>query len=251
MAAVLLCLLLGTLFADLAGGSGRRHQDESAARPPASKPCYGCWIGGRCYSAKSHNPKEYCQVCIPEWSKTRWSYIDQRWCDDGISGNGSDWCLGGHCVGHTYSDPCLNEGAFCNGYYTIDAKTDKCVWHDPPCADDGVFCNGEEYCVEHPTEPVPYECRRTPPPCKGRGNFCDGVTICKEETHECEEPRFPCPDDGLFCNGFEACDENKDACVHIGIPCGPTQICDEDTDACLVNDDNADKTADKSQGCGA
>jgi len=189
-------------------------------------------------------------------------------CEDNIYCNGTDTCNNKTCSLHT-GNPCpINDGLFCNGAETstcIEAS-DSCAHTGNPCLDDGAYCNGAETCNEgqdtcqHTGNPCPEDdgiycngiehqacdegtdtCLHTGDPCADDGLFCNGITSCNETLDTCNYPPISCPDDGLFCNGAEMCDENSNQCYRTAAPCQEDGLfcngvtsCSEEQDKCVT-----------------
>jgi len=72
-----------------------------------------CHIDGGCYTDGTENPSNTCQICNVGISTTTWSPKGGNPCNDGDPCTYSDQCVGGACVGTSYS---CNDGLPC----TID-----------------------------------------------------------------------------------------------------------------------------------
>ena len=94
-------------------------------------------------------------------------------CDDALHCTGVETCVDHVC--QPGSDPCPDDGLFCNGEETCDAEGDSCVSSGNPCpenlrcdegidacvdctgdgdCDDGLYCTGVETCVTTSASPA-------------------------------------------------------------------------------------------------
>lgn len=207
-ALVVLVTLLAACGCQHASAEKQARTDASPAI--SNQGCDGCLIDGVCRPERTRNPENECEACIAAQNPNGWSAVPDRvFCDDGILGNGFDWCMKGKCAGHTdQNDPdvCNNNGLFCDGYEVYDPDTDSCVSMPPPCPRDNIVCNGFELCEEkHDKKNPGYEC------------------VALEN----------CADNKYFCDGVEYCDPEEDRCKKTGSPCKPDEVCDEENDKCL------------------
>ena len=118
-------------------------------------------------------------------------------CDDRIPCTVDTCDLGTKTCLMQPADTACDNGSFCDGVETCDAKL-GCLEGDPVDCDDGVACTVDS---------------------------CD-VDACVNG------PVDAACDDGLFCNGLESCDARL-GCVANEIPC-PDGSCDEAKDQCVI-----------------
>lgn len=144
-------------------------------------------------------------------------------CDDGLSCNGAETCVGGTCQAGTAVN--CNDGVACT--------TDACTEPGGTCSNtpnnaacsDGLACNGAETCS------ATLGCQA------GTAVSCNDGVACT--TDACTEPGGTCSytpnnaacSDGLFCNGNETCNATL-GCQAGTDPC-PGLTCDETNDVCI------------------
>jgi len=136
---------------------------------------------------------------------------------DGLDNN----CEGGVDEEPAASDSCDNA-LFCDGEESC--VSGACVAGTDPCPNDGLWCNGTEGCDE-----TGDQCTTTGDPCPQDGLFCNGVEGCNEGTDQCTAGSDPCPD-GNDCTD-DSCDEGLDICENQCVagdpedPCCPDPAC--------------------------
>jgi hypothetical protein len=147
-------------------------------------------------------------------------------CADGTCSHSDNCAAGEQCNATTGAcdalcavDADCDDATFCNGAETCSADG-ICVAGTDPCTDNGVFCDGTESC-DVATDA-----------CVSSGDPCAVGTTCDEATAACLT-EVACTldadcDDGLFCNGAETCVIPVDATE--GVCADGTRPCD-DTDA--------------------
>ena len=160
--------------------------------------------------------------------------------------NGIERCVGGRC--QPGSDPCPDDGLYCNGEEGCDEEEDVCTQSGDPCigtetpicdeekdacveclsdedCEGGLVCSDEGICVELTSCVTDADC--------DDGSFCNGEETCVDGVCQDGEP-VTCEDDGEFCTGEEVCDETADACISSGDPCigTATPDCNEIDDIC-------------------
>jgi subtilisin family serine protease len=144
-------------------------------------------------------------------------------CDDGLSCNGAETCVGGTCQAGTAVN--CNDGVACT--------TDACNEPGGTCSNtpnnaacsDGLACNGTETCS------ATLGCQA------GTAVSCNDGVACT--TDACTEPGGTCSytpnnaacSDGLFCNGSETCNATL-GCQAGTDPC-PGVTCDETNNVCI------------------
>ncbi|HBG28854.1 MAG: hypothetical protein A2Y10_00605 [Planctomycetes bacterium GWF2_41_51] len=160
-----------------------------------------CLISGYCYAAGTVKQSDPTQSCIPEISKTDWSYNTLP-CDDYNPCTYNDHYLNGVCVGTPYSCIGEHDGYICT--YSVCDGQGGCfhIVDDEHC-----LINGQ--CIEAGTVNPLNQCQRCKPewnkvqwsndnelPCSD-GNPCTYDDHCTQNG-TCESTAFTC-NDGLSC----------------------------------------------------
>ncbi len=170
----------------------------------------GCLIDGTYYPAETRNPRNVCQACRPNQSKTAWFDRTGQACNDGLSCTSGDQCRASA------------DGVMCGG------TTTSCA-HDPICQVATCSANGCEVTQLAGTCFIGGKCYRAddrPPASAGLDRECMKCAPNRSTTAWSARNDGQVCDDGDLCTGSSACAAG--ACVGTELDCDDGLSCTQD-----------------------